>query len=80
MDYTIREGWLYKLNHLCVSYIEDCLILIYEARASSCGGYFGTTKTILNLHFHFYLPALSKQMEKSICTCSRYLQSKSSTT
>ena len=60
LDYTIRDGWLYKLNQLCVPQFEDRLILIQEAQASSCGGHFGTAKTILNLQRHFYCLVLPK--------------------
>ena len=49
LDYTIHDGWLYKLNCLCVPQSKDHLILICEAHASSCGEHFGTTKTILNI-------------------------------
>ena len=77
LDYTIRDGWLYKLDRLCVQQSEDSLILIREAHASSCG-HFGTAKTILNLQRHFYYPALPKQVEKFIRTCSLCSQSKPS--
>ncbi len=78
LDYTIRDGWLYKLNQLCVPQSDDRLILIREAHASSCGGHFGTAKTILNLQRHFYWPALPKQVEKFIRACSLCSQSKPS--
>ena len=46
LDYTIRDGWLYKLNLLCVPHSEDRLLLIKETHASTYGGHFGTTKTL----------------------------------
>jgi hypothetical protein len=30
LDYTIRDGWLYKLNFLCIPHSEDRLFLIRE--------------------------------------------------
>ena len=78
LDYTICDGCLYKLNHLCLPQSEDHLILIPEAHASSCGEHFGTAKTILNLQRHFYWPALHKQVEKFIRACSLCSQSKPS--
>ena len=78
LDYTIHDGWLYKLKCMCVPQFEDHLILIREAHASSRGGHFETTKTILNIQHHFYQPTLPKQVEKFIFTCSIYSQSKPS--
>ena len=49
LDYTIRDGWLYKLNQLCVLPSEDCLTLIKEAHGSSYGGYFGSLKIVYHL-------------------------------
>jgi hypothetical protein len=66
LDYTIRNGWLYKLNLLCVPQSEDHLFLIKESHASSCGGHFGITKTVQNLQRHFYWPSLQHQVEKFI--------------
>ena len=60
LDYTIHDGWLYKLNQLRVPQSNDCLILIHEARASSCGGNLGIAKTILTVQFHFYWSTLPK--------------------
>ena len=76
LDYFVRQGWLYKLNQLCVPQTKDHLILIKGAHASACGGHFGTTKTILNLQRHFYWRALAKHVEKFIRACSLCAQSK----
>jgi hypothetical protein len=55
MDYTIRYGWLYKLNQLCVPTSEDHLTLIKEAHASSYGGHFGSLKIVSTLATTFIL-------------------------
>ena len=49
LEYTIRDGWIYKFNLQCVPHSQDRLLLIREAHASNYGGHFGTTKTIQNL-------------------------------
>lgn len=69
LDYTIRNGWLYKLNLLCVPQSEDHLLFIKEAHASSCGGHFGITKTVQNLQHQFYWPSLQRRVEKFIRAC-----------
>jgi hypothetical protein len=76
LDYTIREGWLYCLNQLCVPQSKDGLILIWEAHASSYGGHFGNLKTILHLQHHFYWPVMSKKVNSFIRDCSLYSQIK----
>lgn len=76
LDYTIRDGWLYKLNQLCVPQSDDHLILIREAHSASW--HFGIAKTILNLQRHFYSPALPKKVEKFIRACSLCSQCKPS--
>ena len=63
---------------LCVSESQDHLFLIKEAHASSCGGHFGTIKTLHNLHHHFYWPSLQQQVEKFIWDCTLCSQSKPS--
>ena len=77
LDYTIHNGWLSKLNQLCVPRYEDH-ILIQEAHASSCRGHFGTAKTILHTQSHFCWPAMPKQVEKFIRARSLCCQSKPS--
>ena len=54
LDYTIRDGWLYKLNQLCVPASEDRLTLIKEAHASSYGGYFRSMKIVQHLQRTFF--------------------------
>jgi hypothetical protein len=78
LDYTIRNGWLYKLNLLCVPQSEDHLLFIKEAHASSCGGHFGITKTVQNLQHQFYWPSLQRRVEKFIGACTLCSQSKPS--
>jgi hypothetical protein len=78
LDYTIRNGWLYKLNFLCVPQSEDHLLFIKEAHASSCGGHFGITKTVQNLQHQFYWPSLQRRVEKFIRACTLCSQSKPS--
>jgi hypothetical protein len=63
LDYTIRDGWLYKLNLLCVPHSKDRLLLIREAHASAYGGHFGTTKTIQHLQHHFHWPSMQRHLE-----------------
>ena len=74
--YTIWEGWLYKLNLLCVPHLDDRLLLIKEAHASTYGGHFGTTKTLRHLQHHFYWPSMQPQVEKFIKSCALCSQSK----
>jgi hypothetical protein len=62
LDYTIRDGWLYKLNLLRIPHSEDHLFLIREAHASAYGGHFGTTKTIQHLQRHFHCPSMQPQV------------------
>jgi hypothetical protein len=78
LDYTIRDGWLYKLNLLCVPHSDDHLLLIKEAHASAYGGHFGTTKTLQHLQCHFYWPSMQPQVEKFIRACALCSQSKPS--
>jgi len=60
----VQYGWLYKLNQLCVPKTDDRLILIREAHASSVGGHFCITKTLLNLQCHFFWPYMQKKLAK----------------
>jgi hypothetical protein len=78
LDYTIQDGWLYKLNFLCVPHSEDHLFLIREAHASAYGGHFGTTKTNQHLECHFHWPSMQPQVEKCIRVCALCSQSKPS--
>jgi hypothetical protein len=58
LEYTIQDGWLYKLNLLCVPHSEDRLFLIREAHASAYGGHLSTTNTIQHLQRHFHWPSM----------------------
>jgi hypothetical protein len=78
LDYIIRDGWLYKLNLLCVPHSEDHLFLIMEVHASAYGGHFGTTKTIQHLQRHFHWPSMQPQVEKFIRACALCSQSRPS--
>jgi hypothetical protein len=75
IDYTIRDGWLYKLNQLCVPHSDDRLVL---AHSSSYGGHFGTTNTLEHLHRYFFWPSMQKKFDKFIRACSLCSQSKTS--
>ena len=75
LDYTIWEGWLYKLNLLCVAHSYDHLLLIKEAHASTYGGHFGTKKTLQHLQRHSYWPSMQPQVEKFIRACALCSQS-----
>jgi hypothetical protein len=78
LAYTIRDGWLYKLNLLLFTHSYDHLFLIKEAHASSYGGHFGTTKTLQHLQHHFYWPSMQPQVEKFIRACALCSQLKPS--
>jgi hypothetical protein len=78
LDYTIRDGWLYKLNFLCVPHSEDYLFLIREVHTSSYRGHFGTKKTIQHLQHQFHWPSMQPQVEKFIRACALCSQSKPS--
>ena len=76
LDYTIRYGWLYKLNHLCVTASEDRLTLIKEARASSYGGHFGSLKIFNQLQRYLFLLYMTRQVEHFIRSCALCSQHK----
>jgi hypothetical protein len=78
LDYTIQDGWLYKLNFLCVPLSKDFLFLIKEGHALAYGGHFGTTNTIQHLQCHFHWPSMQPQVEKFIIACALCSQFKSS--
>ena len=78
LDYTIWDGWLYKLNLFCVPHFEDRLLLIKEAHALAYGGHFGTTKILQHLQHHFYWPVMQSQVETFIRACALRSHSKPS--
>ena len=49
LDYIIRDGWLYKVNQLCVPTSKDGLTSIKEVHDSSYGGHFGSLKIVKHL-------------------------------
>jgi len=58
LDYHIQDGFLYKLDKLCVSTIDDHLVLMHEAHAPSYGGHFDTFKPTENIQCHLFCPYL----------------------
>ena len=53
LDYKDQDGFLYKLNQLCVLARSTFLLLIKEAHYSSHGGHFGVQKIMLHMHKTF---------------------------
>jgi hypothetical protein len=55
MDYTIRYGWIYKINQLCVPAFENHLTLIKDVHASFYGGHFWVSENSSTLTTTFIL-------------------------
>ena len=53
LDYKDQDGFLYKLNQLCVPARSTCLLLIKEAHSSSHGGHFGVQNIMLHPQRYF---------------------------
>ena len=76
LDYKEQDGFLYKLNQLCVPARSTCLLLIKEAHSSSHGGHFGVQKIMLHPQRYFFWPSMWKEVEYYIQSCSNCSQNK----
>jgi hypothetical protein len=76
LDYIIREGWLYKLNQLCVPASKDGITLIKEVHASSYGGHFGSLKIVKHLQLYLFWSSMTCQVEHFIHACALCSQHK----
>lgn len=78
VDYTLRDGQLFKLNWLCVSIGSTCLTLIREVQHSCYGGYFWHIEDFTTFTKIFLLAFYAKTCGRFIRRCSSFSQSKPS--
>ena len=77
LDYKDQDGFLYKLNQLCVPARSTCLLFIKETHSSSShGGHFGVWKIMFHLQRYFFWPSMWKEVKYYIQSCSNCSQNK----
>ncbi|KAK5843691.1 hypothetical protein PVK06_006149 [Gossypium arboreum] len=75
--FYLVDGFLFRLNRLCVPQCSLRELLIREAHSGGLMGHFGVAKTLDILHEHFYWPHMKKDVEKVCSNCITYKQAKS---
>ncbi|PKU83847.1 RNA-directed DNA polymerase [Dendrobium catenatum] len=69
-DYSIRHGFLFKANCLCIPNSSWQLQLIKEAHCSGLAAHVGQDKTLAQLQVRFYWPRLARDVSRFVEKCS----------
>ena len=72
-----HDGFLFRLNRLCVPKCSMRLMLIKEAHEGGLMGHFGIAKTLDVLQEHFFWPNMRIDVTKYCANCITCLQAKS---
>ena len=72
-----HDGFLFRLNRLCVPRCSMHLMLIREAHEGGLMGHFGIAKTLYVLQEHFFWPNIEFDVSKYCANCITCLQAKS---
>ena len=68
-QYTIRDGYLFKENQLCIPKTSTRDFLIWEIHAGGLAGHFGCNKTIIAVEDQFYWPGLKRHVAQIVAQC-----------
>ena len=68
-DYTLQDGYLFKVNKLCIPRPSVRDFLVWEIHAGGLAGHFGRDKTIEEVERHFYWPSLKRGIAKIVGQC-----------
>ena len=71
-DYTLKDGYLFKANKLCIPWSSVRDFLVWEIHVGGFAGHFGQDKTIEEVECQFYWPSLRRGVSKIVgqcCTC-----------
>ena len=68
-DYTLRDGYLFKENKLCIPRTSLREFLIWEIHAGALAGHFGRNKTILAMEDQFFWPSLKRNVAQIVARC-----------
>ncbi|XP_040955925.1 uncharacterized protein, partial [Gossypium hirsutum] len=71
------DGFLFRLNRLCIPKCSMRELLIHEAHSGGLMGHFGVAKTLDILQEHFHWPHMKKDVEKVCSKCITCKQAKS---
>jgi len=72
-----HEGFLFKIDKVCIPRCSLRLLLIEEAHKGALMGHFGRDKTYHMLNEHFYWPHMLRDVEHFIKRCIECLEAKS---
>ena len=61
-DFAVHDGFLFKVEKLCIPQTSLREFLIWEIHAGGLGGHFGRNKTILAVEDQFYWPGLKRSI------------------
>ncbi|PKU83407.1 RNA-directed DNA polymerase [Dendrobium catenatum] len=69
-DYTLRHGFLFKANCLCIPNSSWRQFLIKEAHCGNLAAHVGRDRTLSQLQVRFYWPHLSRDVTRFVERCS----------
>ena len=75
--FYLVDGFLFRLNRLCIPKCSMRELLIHEAHSGGLMGHFGVAKTLDILQEHFHWPHMKKDVEKVCSKCITCKQAKS---
>ena len=67
--YTLRDGYLFKENRLCVPRTSLRDFLIWKIHVEGLAGHFGCNKIILAVEEQFFWPSLKKNVAEVVAQC-----------
>ena len=74
--FSIKQGFLFRGNNLCIPHSPLRLVLVKEIHEGSIGGHFGIQKTLDMLAKHFYWPRMLGTVGKHVLRCETCLKAK----
>ncbi|PKU70358.1 hypothetical protein MA16_Dca007109 [Dendrobium catenatum] len=68
-DYSLRHGFLFKANCLCIPKSSWCQFLIKESHCGSLAAHVGRDRTLTQLQARFYWPHLNRDVSQFVERC-----------
>jgi hypothetical protein len=75
--YVLNEGYLFRVNRLCIPVGSVRLLLLQEAHAGGLMGHFGAKKMEDMLATHFFWPKMRRDVERFVSRCATCQKAKS---